>query len=354
LQDYRLKPSIVNILHNKLNRTLEPTNNTRRLSDLVNISIDRTSSSTYVNRLSSIVTNELVHRLKLYYEHCPYACNQPLPSDLVDALQPYLPAVPLRPIDRHIVRIAWFVSNCNTHSRREDYVAQLRSQLNIRIDIYGDCSSIYHTSSLSQTCRKGTDNCMKNILMNYRFYLSFENSQCDTYITEKYWIQGLNRHAVPIVLGARKQQYERIAVPNSYIHVDDYRTVSDLAQELHRLNRNDTAFVRYLQWIHIYDISNQFTRNSLDNINMGLCLLGHYQRLQKFTNDQIQPIRQTIRRLFNILNMPLTNFNWTNANSDRLRLSTFYNPHVNCWDQEYPSIFKQIYNHLFTWWKLFK
>ena len=47
------------------------------------------------------------------------------------------------------------------------------------MDIYGDCGE--------RKCRKDSDQCFKDIEKNYKFYLSFENSFCTEYITEKFW-----------------------------------------------------------------------------------------------------------------------------------------------------------------------
>ena len=193
---------------------------------------------------------------------------------------------------------------------------------------------------------------MKKVLPHYRFYLSFENSKCDTYITEKYWIQGLNQHAIPIVLGAKKSQYERIAVPNSFIHVDDFPTVEDLAKELHRLNQNHTAYTQYLQWTQLYDVSVDYNSTPAMDMHSTLCLLGHYRYLHsiKDSNKHIDSLMNTIRTIFNMTNVHLPNFNWTTAKTNPIRLSQFYNPKTNCWDNDYPSIVKRIYNYLFTWW----
>lgn len=196
---------------------------------------------------------------------------------------------------------------------------------------------------------------MENILKNYQFYLSFENSKCDTYITEKYWIQGLNGHAIPIVLGAKKQEYERIAVPNSFIHVDDFQSVEELAKELHRLNNNHSEYERYLQWTQLYDIADEYRPLSLMDMHSALCLIGHYRYLYSMKDDNqiVDSLMNTIKNLFQIANINLKNFNWAHANTDLIRISDFYNPDVNCWDDKYPSLFKQVYNYLFTWWKLF-
>lgn len=286
---------------------------------------------------------------------CPYTCNQPLSYDTLESLQPHLKPIEHKVLSRDTVYIAWFVSNCNTHSRREDYVSQLRSQKNIHIDIYGYCKSIYHSPIVPIQCEKDRSNCIEKVLLNYRFYLSFENSKCDTYITEKYWIQGLYGHSVPIVLGAKKEQYERIAVPNSFIHVDDFETVEDLVEELRRLNKNDSDYNKYLQWTQIYDVSSQYSPLSMMDMHSALCFLGHYQYLysMKEQNSRIPYLMNMIRMIFNITNMRLPNFNWTTAKTDAIRLSQFYSPNVNCWDENYPSILKQIYNYIFTWWKIF-
>jgi hypothetical protein len=196
---------------------------------------------------------------------------------------------------------------------------------------------------------------MKKTLSNYRFYLSFENSKCDTYITEKYWNQGLNGEAIPIVLGAKREQYERIAVPNSYIHVDNYRTAEELAKELHRLNKNDSEYVKYLQWTQLYDIKDAYSPMGPYDIPSTLCLLGHYQRLYAMNKDNKQRkyLLQVIHDMYDIRKIRLPNFNWETATTKLIRLSDFYNPKVNCWDNDYPSFAKRVYNFFFIWSKLF-
>ncbi len=301
------------------------------------------------------MNKEFNDRQNTYSEICPYTCNQPLSSDLITSLQPYLKPIIPRVLNRNIVYIAWFVSNCDSHSGREEYVFKLRSQSGIHLDIYGDCSSIFHSHIVPIQCRKGTPNCMEKTLSNYRFYLSFENSKCDTYITEKYWTQGLNGKAVPIVLGAKREHYERIAIPNSYIHVDNYPTVEQLAQELHRLNRNDSEYIKYLQWTQLYDVGENYGPMATYNMHSTLCFLGHYQRLyaMKQQNEKIKYLLKRIRDIFNIGKVRLPNFNWATATTKLIRISEFYNPKVNCWDNDFPSFLRRAYNFFFTWWKLF-
>ncbi|CAF3460612.1 unnamed protein product [Rotaria sp. Silwood1] len=348
---YRIKPEIIDLIQNKLNIKFNHTFNSTLLPQSKSFT---NGLSIYLNTLTSVLNKELNDRQDAYSQACPYTCNQPLPNDLIQSLQPYLPPIIPRVLNRNIVYIAWFVSNCHSHSGREEYVYKLRSQPGIHVDIYGGCKSMFHSHIVPLECQKGTPNCMEKTLSIYRFYLSFENSKCDTYITEKYWVQGLHGKCIPIVLGAKIKQYERIAIPNSYIHVDNYPTVEQLAQELHRLNKNDSEYVKYLQWTHLYDVSENYGPTARFSFHSTLCFLGHYQRLHamKENNEQRTYLLNLIRNIFNMEKMRLPNFNWDTATTKLIRISEFYNPKVNCWDNDFPSFFRQVINHLFIWWKL--
>ncbi|CAF2622024.1 unnamed protein product [Rotaria sp. Silwood2] len=349
---YRIKPEIVNIIQDKLKLKF---NHTINSTFLPRPNLFMNGLSVYLNTLTLVLHKELNERQDAYSQACPYTCNQPLSYDLIQSLQPYLKPIIPRIVNRNIVYIAWFVSNCDSHSGREEYVYKLRSQPGIHVDIYGKCKSIFHSHIIPIECQKGTSNCIEKTLLNYRFYLSFENSKCDTYITEKYWIQGLNGQAIPIVLGAKIKQYERIAIPNSYIHVDNYPTVEELAKELHRLNKNDSEYIKYLQWTQLYDVSEIYGPTARHSMHSTLCFLGHYQRLHatKENNEQKKYLLKRIRDIFNIEKMHLPNFNWNTATTKLIRISEFYNPKVNCWDNDFPSLPRRIINFLFTWWKLF-
>ena len=53
---------------------------------------------------------------------------------------------------------------------------------------------------------------------------------------------------LPIVMGARPEDYAKVAPPNSYIHVDEFDSPKDLAAYLHKLDQNDDLYNNYFRW----------------------------------------------------------------------------------------------------------
>ena len=49
-------------------------------------------------------------------------------------------------------------------------------------------------------------------------------------------------------MGARPQDYERLAPHNSYIHVDNFEGPKELADYLKTLNENDDLYNEYFRW----------------------------------------------------------------------------------------------------------
>ena len=53
---------------------------------------------------------------------------------------------------------------------------------------------------------------------------------------------------IPVVMGARKEDYEAMAPPDSFIHVDDFRSPQHLADYLHEVDSNYTLYKQYFRW----------------------------------------------------------------------------------------------------------
>jgi len=57
------------------------------------------------------------------------------------------------------------------------------------------------------------------------------------------------RHKVlPVVMGAKRRQYEAIAPVNAFLHVNDFSGPRQLADYLHLLAANDTLYNEYFRW----------------------------------------------------------------------------------------------------------
>lgn len=136
--------------------------------------------------------------------------------------------------------LAWFVSHCSTQSRREKYVKELLKY--IPVDIYGLCGSL--KCGWNELAGISEPKCYDMLEKDYKFYLSFENSLCKNYVTEKFF-SILKRNVVPVVMGVAN--YSAIAPPHSFIDALLY-TPKELADFLLMLDSNDTLYNSYLEW----------------------------------------------------------------------------------------------------------
>ncbi len=90
--------------------------------------------------------------------------------------------------------VAAIISNCNDNSGRLKYIAELKKY--IKVDIYGKCGKNcpdLHNDDTGKSCKQV-------ISKEYKFYLSFENSLCTDYITEKFHDILMN-NIIPVVMG---------------------------------------------------------------------------------------------------------------------------------------------------------
>jgi len=172
----------------------------------------------------------------------------------------------------------WLVSNCKTPSNREEYVSKLRNH--IKVDIFSknkQCGGV-------DGCPRDKNDavCYNTVERDYKFYLSFENSICDEYVTEKFY-EMMGRNIIPVVLGGAN--YSSIAPPHSYINARDY-TPKQLADYMKRLDANDTLYAEYFWWKPHYQVRNLWDTNR--EVFCDLCAALHSKPLKQQTLTGLQ------------------------------------------------------------------
>lgn len=142
----------------------------------------------------------------------------------------------------------------------------------IRIDKLGACG--HRKKAIPWT----NDLVLGQLFQPYKFSLSLENSCCDDFITENFWT-ALKFGSVPIVVGASYLQYSRIAPPNSFIHVDQFETMEELAVYLTFLDENDEKYLEFHKWRNLGSITSY---NVDEKYVEPLTLETHCEILQKY------------------------------------------------------------------------
>lgn len=147
---------------------------------------------------------------------------------------------------------AWMVSHCNTHSQRETYVKELSKHIDV--DIYGGCGNL---SCALDVLHHSDPQCYDMLESNYKFYLSFENSLCPDYVTEKFF-KIMAHDILPVVYGAA--DYTKHAPPHSFIDAGKWKP-RELAAYLKLLDANDALYDEYFWWKDHYRV--EFSVNDM-------------------------------------------------------------------------------------------
>lgn len=149
-------------------------------------------------------------------------------------------------------KAAWFVSHCATQARREKYVKELQKFMPVQV--YGKCATSFHKKDERLTCsRQDESECYLMLENKYKFYLSFENSLCSDYVTEKFF-NVLKYDVIPVTFNGADMT--SIAPPHSYVHALDYKNPEELAKALKDIANDDALYASYFWWRDYYEIRN--------------------------------------------------------------------------------------------------
>ncbi|KAM9424766.1 alpha-(1,3)-fucosyltransferase 7-like isoform 1-T3 [Pholidichthys leucotaenia] len=131
--------------------------------------------------------------------------------------------------------VCWLVSNYRTSYERSRFYRKLQSV--IPVTVYGNWNG-----------RPLPSNKLLPTISTCYFYLALENTVAKDYITEKLWKNAYGCGAVPIVLGPPMEDYEAVAPPHSFIHVDQFSSVEELGQFLRELVKDQKRYQEYFSW----------------------------------------------------------------------------------------------------------
>ena len=156
----------------------------------------------------------------------------------------------------------WMSSNCATFSRREEFINEMKRFM--KIDSYGKCGDL--KCEKNHSTNNSPAECYREMESKYKFYLSFENSFCTDYVTEKFF-NILSYDMIPVVYGAAN--YSRIAPPHSFIDARQFKGPKELAYYLMALDANDVLYNEYFAWRNHYTVENGLVKMALN----GMCNL---------------------------------------------------------------------------------
>ena len=114
----------------------------------------------------------------------------------------------------------------------------------IIVDIFGKCGNL-------ECSRQKEPSCLEKLNTDYKFYLSFENSICDDYVTEKYFTR-LAYNAIPVVFGGAN--YSAFAPYQSYINAMEFKNAGELVEYMRKVHENDVLFASHFWWREFYDV----------------------------------------------------------------------------------------------------
>uniref|UniRef100_UPI0037E80087 alpha-(1,3)-fucosyltransferase 7-like n=1 Tax=Semicossyphus pulcher TaxID=241346 RepID=UPI0037E80087 len=137
--------------------------------------------------------------------------------------------------------VCWVISNYKSQHNRSKVYKELSETVPVKV--YG-----------RWTKRPLTSRALLATISHCYFYLAFENSVGKDYITEKLWRNAYQGGAVPVVMGPSRDDYKAVAPPNSFIHVDEFKSVKDLGKYLQQVAEDNKRYSEYFTWKHEWKV----------------------------------------------------------------------------------------------------
>ena len=160
--------------------------------------------------------------------------------------------------------VFWLVSHCHTKSKREDYVKELSSVIDV--DIYGGCGKKF--SCPKNSGGKKNKDCLTEVAKRYKFILAFENTIYLDYVTEKVF-KWFNLDVITVGRGGTN--YSKRFPPETVIDAADFKSATELGYFLKKIGTDKDRYTAYLKQKAKY-----YTLGSRSAARMAYCNLCEY------------------------------------------------------------------------------
>ncbi len=158
-------------------------------------------------------------------------------------------------IKKGLAPVLYVQSHCNVASDRDRYVQELMNY--IPVDSLGSC---LNNKELPKNLRDPVESMESNDFLDYisqyKFHISFENANCNDYMTEKLF-RPLHVGSVPVYKGSSLAE-DWMPDKHSVIMADHFTSPKELGEFLLHLDRNDEEYEKYLQFKKANGVSNKF------------------------------------------------------------------------------------------------
>eukprot|EP00088_Acartia_fossae_P065800 TRINITY_DN8123_c0_g1_i1.p1 TRINITY_DN8123_c0_g1~~TRINITY_DN8123_c0_g1_i1.p1 ORF type:complete len:499 (-),score=69.42 TRINITY_DN8123_c0_g1_i1:318-1814(-) len=162
--------------------------------------------------------------------------------------------------------VVYVQSGCDAPSKRDLWVEEFMKH--IPVDSFGSClhNKELPLDMIGSEQMENTD--FYQLLSRYKFVLSMENAVCQDYVTEKFW-RTVSVGSVPIYLGA--PNIEKFLPNNkSAILIKDFDSPAEVAELVHKLNKDDQAYEEHLSHKITGKLQNPWLQQQVDQRKWGV------------------------------------------------------------------------------------
>ena len=111
------------------------------------------------------------------------------------------------------------------------------SEIHIDVKMYGNCGKT----------RCGSQQSCYAELRKYKFYLSFENTFCKDYVTEKLYENAFQNEIVPVMIASVNTSDVTFLPPGSFINALDFPTVKELTDHMTTVGNSPDLYNEYFK-----------------------------------------------------------------------------------------------------------